>query len=907
MWDSDLGSTSEDANQLERHHLEWIADSAVAGLWDTAAHRGEPFPVFDWSDRFFAYGVRYATRVSRFPDSEEYLRTIRSVRDTRLRLQAGEDVPGTSESAESVFDRFACVYVAATRRDFPVLAIQKSPPVIDVIGDIALRRAQEYFDAEDVSFHRLYFLGPHQEYFGFRSGEAELLVSACNLEPQEPEEILVPNATRMHPPEIVERIDAAWSAALELEAIPGDEVAVEHTKTDITHKELVPKINYSYWCVPTSFAMALSFWDNLVNGKTIAGYGCIVDHWLRHPTDPPTNRFGENVPNIIDEYMDPSTGTWRKGGTFTDQLKKASGVTFAQKDYQSASSNNYGWDPLRTEIDAGRPCLWSITGAHTMTAVGYETKKGQKYVIVYNPPNSSTPTFEASYEIDQWGGVANTNTGVGTIYPSSAGAPDHLVIISPDGGEDITVSAATEVWWFVSGSGITSTKLLLSTDQGRTWQTAANGLATKPGWNTYDWVPTKPSTTARLKLEGYSATNALVAADGSFEDFAMHKDKLNSWSGWRDLGNPVASTDRPVIGVLSIAAARNADGRLELFASTGLGGIWHRYQQAANASTWIGWSDMGHLPGVSLNPVEAAVNSDGRMEIFAVGSDGAVWHRWQSKPSAGPWSGWTSLGAPAGAALPVAVKACANKDGRIELFVLGSDGTIWHGWQSKPSAGPWSSWNSLGKPSAVELRSYAVHLDSAGMIELCAVGSAPGEGEFGITKSSVWHTRQPEPNHTSAWQGWTSLGTPCAPDAYLSVELGTEKDGRLALYAAGEGRLWRRTQTSPAALSWTNWNGMGRPTGQTALLSHLAADHHGDGRQDVFAIGARGYGPSTVFRCWHRWQTAANGGWNSWAGLGSPSGMSPETLTIASQADQRLAFFAVTSEDRSVWVLAEES
>ncbi|WP_079079115.1 hypothetical protein [Streptomyces sp. DSM 15324] len=33
----------------------------------------------------------------------------------------------------------------------------------------------------------------------------------------------------------------------------------------------------------------------------------------------------------------------------------------------------------------------------------------------------------------------------------------------------------------------------------------------------------------------------------------------------------------------------------------------------------------------------------GRLEIFARGSDGAVWHKWQTAPSNG-WSGWESLG-----------------------------------------------------------------------------------------------------------------------------------------------------------------------------------------------------------------------------------------------------------------------
>jgi hypothetical protein len=100
---------------------------------------------------------------------------------------------------------------------------------------------------------------------------------------------------------------------------------------------------------------------------------------------------------------------------------------------------------------------------------------------------------------------------------------------------------------------------------------------------------------------------------------------------------------------------------------------------------------------------------------------------------------------------------------------------------------------------------------------------------------------------------------------------------------------------------------MGRPTSNTALLAPFAADNNGDGRQEIFAIGARGTGPSTVFRTWHRWQVMANGGWGPWAGLASPSGLSPESLRSASHADGRLAVFVITSEDRSIWMITQES
>ena len=35
--------------------------------------------------------------------------------------------------------------------------------------------------------------------------------------------------------------------------------------------------------------------------------------------------------------------------------------------------------------------------------------------------------------------------------------------------------------------------------------------------------------------------------------------------------------------------------------------------------------------------------TDGRLEVFGIGSDSDLWNIWQSVPHAGPWSGWNKL------------------------------------------------------------------------------------------------------------------------------------------------------------------------------------------------------------------------------------------------------------------------
>ncbi|MGZ6868883.1 MAG: hypothetical protein ACXVHI_01005, partial [Frankiaceae bacterium] len=77
----------------------------------------------------------------------------------------------------------------------------------------------------------------------------------------------------------------------------------------------------------------------------------------------------------------------------------------------------------------------------------------------------------------------------------------------------------------------------------------------------------------------------------------------------------------------------------------------------------------------------AGANADGRLEVFYLGSDNAVWHRWQVRRG-GPWSGQSRLGGWAGS-----VSVGMNPDGRQEISTVGSDHAVWRRWQVKPNGG----------------------------------------------------------------------------------------------------------------------------------------------------------------------------------------------------------------------------
>jgi hypothetical protein len=60
-------------------------------------------------------------------------------------------------------------------------------------------------------------------------------------------------------------------------------------------------------------------------------------------------------------------------------------------------------------------------------------------------------------------------------------------------------------------------------------------------------------------------------------------------------------------------------------------------------------------------------NADGRLEVFALGTDYSVFHAWQNSPGSGPWGGWDSLGDQSNISNPTAV---VDKSGNLDVFKL---------------------------------------------------------------------------------------------------------------------------------------------------------------------------------------------------------------------------------------------
>jgi hypothetical protein len=498
--------------------LEKIADSIGYCVWGEKIARGDPFPVSDEKGGAIAYVFPYFRNADRFPENKEIFDEVKRLRLSQERIsQRHSPVKGDlRQNLSQLSSRFGSVYVSATKRDFPVLRISHFLHPYFFVGELAGEEAKRHLNTEEIELRRYYFLGPHEEYFEFVSKKKRILIHVKSLKPEKPEEVLVPRDVEVSS-QLLREIKKAWD---QIEKIPpilidSDELSKTHTLKLISHHELIPVIDWTWWCVPTAYAMVFGFWDNYVKSKgTIAGYGRMIDYWFDHSTN------GNNVPNLLDEMIDPNTKTWRAGFKWDHN--------FTIKSHTATAINGWLWKTIKAEIDSGKPLVWGVPPGvvdpdhgHAMTAFGYHIIKWLwplKFIVVYNTWGEINGVGDPVQQFDEY--YFTKCQSIGRVVPGAGTNGDHTIIISPDGGETLQTSKQSQIVWYVWGNNIKKTTLSFSHDGGKSWTKIAD-VGNKSGWNFYSWTPTKVTKKARIRIQGYSIFNILIAADGSQTDFTI--------------------------------------------------------------------------------------------------------------------------------------------------------------------------------------------------------------------------------------------------------------------------------------------------------------------------------------------------------------------------------------------------
>jgi hypothetical protein len=268
-------------------------------------------------------------------------------------------------------------------------------------------------------------------------------------------------------------------------------------------------------------------------------------------------------------------------------------------------------------------------------------------------------------------------------------------------------------------------------------------------------------------LGGAATSGPTAAAYGSAievftsgPDGAIYQDAFNNgvWSGWVSLGG--GATSAP-----SAAVRRGPLNYLDLAVKGTDNSIY--FETYVPGSGWSGFSSLG---GNFTSAPVLNSQSDGIVNVFVRGTDGAVWERsWTGSA----WNDWSSLGGYTIGA-PTVVSRGPNQ---LDLFARGGDGsTFQRHWDSVNGWTPWAQIDPLPLGS-----SMGVVSDTEGRLVLFA-----RSGSNLITKT--WLA-------ASGWSAWADFGpvavptapppAPPAPAGNLSLETGlacTPAGGRLRVH-----------------------------------------------------------------------------------------------------------------------------
>ncbi|HTB84769.1 MAG TPA: cellulase family glycosylhydrolase [Candidatus Sulfotelmatobacter sp.] len=361
------------------------------------------------------------------------------------------------------------------------------------------------------------------------------------------------------------------------------------------------------------------------------------------------------------------------------------------------------------------------------------------------------------------------------------------------------------------------------------------------GWNvaTYKAAPVAPcaATTAdgHVELFAIGATNNCL-----YTDYQLTPG--GSWSGWVRMETTISFAEEavPVVGT-------NSDGRLEVFIVGTDGYLYHIWQNTPGSSTSTNWSSVTKLTTSAFMRPTAHLGigtwANGCLDVFAIGTGGNLMHI--NQLATGGWSSFTSLG---GATFAQDTDIGVNNelDGREEVILIGTGGNLCQNYQTAANSTSWNGWVNLGN-SLSPAAHTALGRNSDGRLEIFSIG----------TGGNACHAWENTANTPGSWAAMASLGGTWNTDAKVSVA--TDENGALEVFIVDTGGIMNHDYQ----VSGTTWSGWETLSGATFNpIVYQCAGTEASGALDIFAIGTGG-------NMCHTSETAPNSAaWYSWGNMG---------------------------------------
>jgi hypothetical protein len=331
--------------------------------------------------------------------------------------------------------------------------------------------------------------------------------------------------------------------------------------------------------------------------------------------------------------------------------------------------------------------------------------------------------------------------------------------------------------------------------------------------------------------------------------------KRSSWGA--DSGNGQSATFMTAPVVL-----KNADGRLEVFMVGANKALYHKYQTAVNGS-WSGWFSMG---GTIKKGIAGLVDYQGLIHIFAV--DDATTKVFHIRQQSTGWTPWVELGSTS-ANVKDGLSAVNRADGRIMVFGVNDDTLNVNRCMTTTPGGSWSAWGLVGTGGTV-LNGLSAVTDASDNVHVFAVDDV----DYGLR-----HIRL---QSDGTWTPWANRGG----DNNREVSAWRHADGRV--------RVYTRHRVNKTVSGWAQASPGGTWAGPVTISSGtvnkglcVVTDAQSGDYPHIFAVN-----DSTTAGVHIRLQSG--GTWTPWVSLAGD--LRPRCAAIKDvQTTPRLEVFAISS------------
>ncbi len=238
--------------------------------------------------------------------------------------------------------------------------------------------------------------------------------------------------------------------------------------------------------------------------------------------------------------------------------------------------------------------------------------------------------------------------------------------------------------------------------------------------------------------------------------------------------------------------------------------------------------------------IAVASSGPNRLDIFGLGTDNRMYHKWYNGSWGPSHSGWEPHGAPPGGvfnSLPAVVSTGPNL---LDIFCVGTANQMYHQWYNGSWGPSQTSWEPHGAPPGGPFNSLpAVVSTGPNLLDIFGMGTANQmyhqwyNGNWGPSQTG-WEF------HNEAGGGFKS------PPAVVSTG-----PNRLDIFCVGtDNQMYHQWYNGSWGPSQTGWEPHGAPPGG-AFNSPPAVVSTGPNRLDIFCVG-------TDNQMYHQWY---NGSW----------------------------------------------